>query len=547
MGFFTYYVASLASMGGFLFGWDTGQISDLLVMEDFKNRFAQSRQPDGSMKWNEWIQGLVVGMFSIGAIAGAIVGAPLSDKLGRRLSIVIGCIVFTVGLIVQVASEYSWGQLGAGRLIVGLSVGWLSSAVPTYQAETVPRQVRGALVGTYQLFITIGILLSYCACYGTRHYAGSAQWRIPIGIGFAWGLILGIGILFCPESPRWLAKRGRYDEARRVLAKMRGVDEDNSFVVTEFYEICEEVEQEKKLTHNASFIDCFRPRQKALFRTIIGMAIQMGQQLTGANYFFYYGATIFAPVKIMGDNAENNGYVAQMILGAVNVVTTIPGLIAIDKFGRRTCMMIGAAWMCMWLIVFASVGVTHMDGQGNVTESSVGIAMICSACFYILGFASTWGLGAWVICTELAVPEIRAMQMALSTTSNWTWNFLLGFFTPAITQNIHFYYGYVFVGCTLADFLLIYFFVYETSNLDLEAIQMMYMNENVKPWNSPRWVPPGFQSRDEAARDLQAVKQGIVDHSLNNSKVDVSDTTAPYEKTLASQVTQAMPSGHSMA
>ncbi|WFD25772.1 hypothetical protein MNAN1_000738 [Malassezia nana] len=504
IGTMTYVVAILASMGGFLFGWDTGQIADLLVMQDFMERFAQNRQSDGSVEWNSWIQGLIVSLLSAGGIFGAVLGAPLTDKIGRRGAISVGCVIFTIGLIIQIASQYSWVQLMIGRLVVGISIGWLSSAVPVYQSETVPRQVRGAMVGTYQLLITLGILLSYCACYGTRHYSGSSQWRIPIGIGFAWGLILGIGILFCPESPRWLAKQGRYDEARKVLAMMRGVDESENYVMTEFYEIKQEIIEENNMK-KLGWLDCFRFKQKALYRTLMGILLQMGQQLTGANYFFYYGATIFKPVNIFPD-PEENSYVAQIILGAVNVFTTFPGLYALDRFGRRTCLGIGALWMTIWLIVFATAGVVGgetVNGEYGITSSSTATLMICSACFFILGFASTWGPGVWSSIAENAVPELRAKQMALATASNWTWNFLLAFFTSPITEDINFYYGYVFVGCCLASFLLVFFFLYETANLDLESIQAMYEEETLKPWSSAKWTPPGYESRTSTKQDVE--------------------------------------------
>ncbi|PKI85573.1 hypothetical protein MVES1_000710 [Malassezia vespertilionis] len=494
-------------MGGLLFGWDTGQIADLMIMQDFKRRFASKDpgNPDHYV-WNMWIQGLIVGFLSIGAMVGPFLGAPASDRFGRRWSIAFGCVVFTVGLIIQVASQYSWVQLGIGRFIVGVSVGWLSASVPVYQSETLPRQVRGAMVGMYQLFITIGILLSYCCCYGTKGYMSSdgsfssAQWRVPIAVGFAWGIILGVGIMFCPESPRWLGKRGRFDEMKKVLARMRGVDASNEFVLSEFYDIKKEVLDEMQ-AEKKGWIDCFRTENKTLYRTILGIALQTGQQLTGANYFFYYGATIFQSVGI------SDSVVTQIILGAVNTGTTFPGLWALDRFGRRICLLVGSAWMAMWLLIFATAGVAgkpirFVPGGEGVTNpdapadpESIGTLMICSACFFILAFASTWGPGIWTLISETCAPQTRAKQYAIATLGNWTWNFCIGFFTPPITNNIHFNYGYIFMGCNVANFFLVYFFVYETFNLTLEAANDMYLDPNCKPWNSAKWVPPGYTSR----------------------------------------------------
>lgn len=497
IGYVSYCVGALASVGGLLFGWDTGQIADLVVMEDFKNRFAQG--PPGEKEWNAWIKGLVISLLSAGCIIGAAFGAPVTDAVGRRYSIALGCVLFAVGLIIQIASQYSWVQFMVGRIVTGLSIGWISAAVPLYNSEIMPRQIRGAMVGTYQFCVTIGILLSYCACYGTREYSNSGQWRIPIGIGFAFGIILSAGILMCPESPRWLAKKQRYEQMRSVLALMRNLDKDHPQVVAEAAEIKEEVIKEIETQAGSGWLDCFKLEHKALYRTIVVILVQMFQQLTGANYFFYYGATIFEPVAVVESKSENS-YIAQIILGAVNVVTTIPGLYALDKFGRRTCLLVGSAWMIIWLIVFATAGVCGADptDPSKVNDKSIAILMICSACFFILGFASTWGPGAWTVVAELSVPQLRAKQMALATMSNWTWNFNLALFTSPITENINFYYGYVFMGCMVAAFMLVFFFLYETANLDLEAIQLMYADPDVKPWNSHKWLPPGCTSRHGA-------------------------------------------------
>ncbi|WFD15380.1 hypothetical protein MARU1_001398 [Malassezia arunalokei] len=268
---------------------------------------------------------------------------------------------------------------------------------------------------------------------------------------------------------------------------MRGVGQDDKFVNDEYTEIKNEVEKETEMQEGNSWLDCFSLKHKALYRTLMAVLLQMGQQLTGANYFFYYGATIFAPVELVS-NKEDNSYIAQIIL----------------------------AWMTIWLIVFSTAGVCGQDdgNPGNVSDKSIAILMICSACFFILGFASTWGPGVWSSVAELAVPQLRAKQMALATMSNWTWNFNLAFFTSPITDDIHFYYGYVFVGCVVAFFFIVFFFLYETANLDLETVQHMFMDSSVKPWNSANWVPSGRESRSDLKHDIE--------HDQIESDIDVA-------------------------
>lgn len=518
VGPFAFFVGLLASMGGFLFGWDTGQISALTEMDDFKNRFVGG--PDEN--WNTWIKGVVVGLLSVGAIFGALFGSPLGDLVGRRIAIVIGCIIFTIGIVIQVSAVESWVQVAIGRLVTGYSIGSLSAAVPVYQSETVPRQVRGSLVGTYQLFVTLGILLSYVTCYGTHNYTdgnnnmSSSQWRVPIGIGFAWGIILGIGIMFCPESPRWLARRGRTEQVPRILASMRGVSVDHPEVTSEYMNIMDEVAAEKELG-SAGWLDCFKFEEKALYRTILGLSLQIGQQFAGVNYFFYFGVNVFQSVTDM------DSYIIQIILGAVNTGTTFFGLWALDRFGRRACLLVGAIWMTIWLIIYASVGTAYQvieDGNTKVSSHSAGILMICCACFFITGFATTWGPGVWSALAEFANPKLRGKQYGMATMGNWIANFCIGFFTPKIDESIHFSYGYVFAGCCFLNTLIVFFFMYESANLTLEDVNTMYLDPSVHAWNSYKWSPPGMSPRTAAlpSQTDECIDEGYYPPELTEKK-----------------------------
>jgi len=271
------------------------------------------------------------------------------------------------------------------------------------QSETVPRQIRGAMVGTYQLFITLGILVAYCVNIGTRSIGNpdnisagiegvgnSAEWRIPVVLGIPFATILGVGIMFCPESPRWLIANGKPDEAYRSVAIVRGAkkDDSNPWVEAEYAEIVSNFEQDRKM-RQGTWGDCFKPQGKVLYRTLLGIYLQAGQQLTGANYFFYFGATIFTSVNLQ------DSFVTQIILGAVNFACTFLGLYVLERFGRRIPLIIGAAWMVVWLLIFGLAGTLGGDGS-NVTDPAIGKLLIVSACMFILGYASTWAPGAFL-------------------------------------------------------------------------------------------------------------------------------------------------------
>lgn len=489
VGWVTIMLALLASMGGFIFGYDTGQISDIVLMKDFLLRFATCTTPD-NCAFSDVREGLIVSLLSIGTLAGALMGAPIADWLGRRYAMTMECGIFIIGVIVQISATHVWQQFAVGRLISGLGVGALSAAVPMYQAETAPPQIRGTLTATYQLFITFGILVAYCISIGARSIGESGSWRTVVGIGILWSLILGIGILFMPESPRWLAAHGRMEEAQISLAVARGIPASEAFkhhfIRREVEGIKENVEYEKHV--KSGWIDCFKPKDKTLYRTLLGISLQSLQQLTGANYFFYYGATVFLSVGL------SDPYVTQIILGAVNFFCTFGGMYVMERFGRRFPLICGGVWQSAWLFVFATAG-TAVD---PVTHTSIGKLMIVAACMFILGYAMTWAPGVWILIGETFPTRTRAKQASLSTAGNWTWNFLIAFFTPFIGSAIGFKYGYVFAGCNLLGALVVYFFLYESSGLTLEEVNMMYTDPICKPWTSRQWAPPGYSSR----RDL---------------------------------------------
>jgi len=222
---------------------------------------------------------------------------------------------------------------------------------------------------------------------------------------------------------------------------------------------------------------------KMTYRIILGMLLQMFQQLTGANYFFYYGTVIFQATGI------NNSFVTQMILNGINFGTTFYGLYIVEHYGRRKSLMVGSLWMALMFLIFANVGHFSLDRSDPQSTEKSGTAMIVMASFFIFGFATTWGPMIWTICGELYPSRYRAKGMALSTASNWFWNFLIAFFTPFIVGDIDFLYGYVFFGCNLVAIPLVYFFVIEGQGRTLEEIDTMYLL-GVKPWKSNTWVAP---------------------------------------------------------
>ncbi|KAJ5797244.1 uncharacterized protein N7518_005784 [Penicillium psychrosexuale] len=472
-------MALFVSMGGLLFGYDTGQISGFQEMSNYLERYGELGA-DGSYKFSTVRSGLIVALLSIGTMIGALVGAPVADKLGRKWSITLWCMILNVGLIVQITSpDGHWYQMVVGRWVTGLGVGGCSLLVPMYQGESAPRHIRGAMISCYQLFVTLGIFLAYCINLGTHTLDGTAQWRITLGITFVFALILGGGMIFFPESPRYEFRHGKAESAQSTLAKLYGIPENHVRILEEMNEIREQFEAESE----GQKWDEFLTAPRMFYRIVLGMVLQSLQQLSGANYFFYYGTTIFEGAGL------SDSFVTQCILGAVNFGTTFGGLYVVENFGRRKSLIYGAIWMFIMFMIFSSIGHFVLDVETPTNTPNAGKGMIVVACLFIAAYAMTWGPMVWAIVAELFPSKYRAKGMAIATATNWLWNFLISFFTTFITKDIDFAYGYVFAGCLFVAIGVVYFFVIEGKGRTLEELDWMYVNK-VVPWKSSSYEIP---------------------------------------------------------
>ncbi|EDO15832.1 hypothetical protein Kpol_1057p20 [Vanderwaltozyma polyspora DSM 70294] len=488
----------MIAFGGFIFGWDTGTISGFVSQTDFLRRFGSYDHVKNDYYFSKVRTGLVVGIFNIGCCIGGLTLGRTGDMYGRRIGLMIVTVVYVIGIIISIASINKWYQYFIGRIISGMGVGGIAVLCPTLISETAPSHLRGTAVAFYQLMITGGIFLGYCTNYGTKKYHNSVQWRVPLGLSFAWALFMLGGMTLVPESSRYLAQQGRLEEAKRSLAICNKCTVDDPIVIHEMEEIMAGVEAERA-AGSASWAELFVTKGKIFHRVLMGVMIQSLQQLTGNNYFFYYGTTLFVSVGL------DDGFEAAIVIGVVNFASTFVGLWTVERFGRRRCLLWGAATMMCCFVVYASVGVTRLYPRGygqreEYTSEGAGNCMIVFTCFFIFCFATTWAPIPYVIVSETFPLRIRGRAIALSVGANWLWGFLISFFTPFITGAIHFAYGYVFMGCLVFAWFYVFFFVCETKGLTLEEVNEMY-EEGVLPWKSAGWIP---SSKREGGYDAEA-------------------------------------------
>ncbi|GAA5962209.1 hypothetical protein JCM21900_002310 [Sporobolomyces salmonicolor] len=471
-------MSCFAAFGGFLYGYDTGNISGVKEMAYF-NKLIGHQQADGTYALTSGQNSLVTSILSAGTFVGALGAYPAGDRLGRRYGIMAYLVLFAIGVACQTGAT-TLPTFVVGRVFAGLGVGGTSCLVPMYQSECAPKSVRGMIVGAYQWMITIGLLIAAVIVNATKDRDDIGSFAIPIGLQFIWAAILAAGLAFLPESPRYLIASGRDEQAQRSLARILGVEVDSPQVAEEYAEIAAQIHHTRSLG-GTSYVDCFRSQNRNLLRTMTGIGLQALQQLTGINFIFYYGTQFFKNSHI------NNPFIITIATNVVNVGMTIPGLYLIDKAGRRVMLLIGAAGMVVCHFIVAGVGV----GISADNESGQKV-LVAFVCIFIGFFAATWGPMPWVVTGEIYPTATRAKQMSMSTASNWLLNFAIGYATPYLVDagpgnadlgsNVFWIWGGVSVLC----FIFVYFFVPETKGLSLEQVDILYRKSSILGSNKVR-------------------------------------------------------------
>jgi sugar porter (SP) family MFS transporter len=492
-----YAMCVFASFGGMFFGYDSGYIGGVQGMKYFINMI----EGPGQTALSSSHSSLIVSILSAGTFFGAIIAGDISDAFGRRTTIILGCLVFIIGVILQVASA-GLGLLVAGRLVAGFGVGFVSAIIILYMSEIAPKKIRGAIVSGYQFCVTIGLMLAACVTYATEDFTDSSSYRIPIGLQLLFAIILGTGLFFLPESPRYFVKKGKIEEARIALGRVRGQPPTSDYIESELSEIIANAEYERRVIPDTgyfgSWAHCFSgslfKASSNVRKTILGTSLQMMQQWTGVNFVFYYSTPF-----LQSTGAISNVFLMSLIFTLVNVLSTPISFWLVERFGRRPMLIYGAVGMFICEFIVAIIGVTvgfnqtHLDAAGNTVANNLSAvnAQVAFIAIYIFFFATTWGPGAWVLIGEIFPLPIRSRGVALSTASNWLWNCIISVITPYLVgtseANLRSSVFFLWGGLCFCCFVYAYFLVPETKGLTLEQVDRML--EEVTPRKSGNWKP----------------------------------------------------------
>jgi sugar porter (SP) family MFS transporter len=397
-----FLLAAITALGGLLFGYDTGVVAGALLYIHLAFGMLTSLDKE-----------LVVSLLLLGAIVGALAGGMVADAIGRRPTLLITAVIFIVGAL-GAAFSPSLEALIAMRFVIGLAVGTASQTVPLFISEMAPRKLRGTLVSFNQLAITIGILAGFLVDYGL---SASGNWRLMFGLAVVPGVLLFIGIAFQKESAHWLIRKGRIEEAREVLTRVRaGAD------------IAAEIKDVETLQLvKGRFRDLLQPTLRKVL--LIGVILAVLQQVTGINTIIYYLPTL---LKGAGFGAGSS-LLANVGNGVVNVSLTIVSLLLVDRLGRRPLLITGLCGMTIALLVVAVnflIGGAHLHGVGAIVA-------VAAFFFYTGSFAIGLGPVFWLLISEIYPVDIRGRAMSVATMANWGANFVVTISFLTILGVIH--------------------------------------------------------------------------------------------------------------
>lgn len=456
------------SFGGFIFGWDIGTIGGISNMKSFQNNFGTLHDPITNERYlPDILIGLIISIFNIGCAIGGLTLAKLGDFKGRKFGIYLTLFVYCTGLIIQLTKDQKWYQFLIGRIFTGLAVGSTAVLVPMFISESAPLRIRGAMVVFYQLMVTLGILIGNVINYACKRMTDEAtnniSWQFPIFLGFVWTLVIIVGLMFTPESAQYLIiKKNAIDDAKRSFSKMNGVSETDKATIEYVEETIKRQVLTGKQENRQGLFEFITGKPQYGIRLLTGILVMSFQQLSGVNYFFYYGTTIFKSVNM-------DPYITSIILSSVNFMATFGGIYMVESLGRKASLLLGSIGMFFCMLIYTSVGGFALG------SSASGFVMIAATCVYIVFFATTLGPVTFVIVSELFPMRTKATSMAICSSFNWMFNFLISFLTPVITSRIGFLYGYIFAACLLLSATFVWFMVPETAKKTEADIDNYYM------------------------------------------------------------------------
>jgi len=430
------------ALGGILFGYDLGVISGVLP---FISKVWQLSSLD---------KGIITASLSVGAIAGAVCSARTNERLGRRRTIMVAAAIVIIGTLAASFSP-TFVLLVVSRLVIGLGIGLSSSTVPTYLSELAPARLRGAMGSLNQIFIVLGILIAFLVSFGL---GPAANWRAMFAGALIPALVLLVGLVVLPETPRWLVKNGREDEAREVLVSAHGGTADLDEEISAIRDVIR-----LDTEHKGRIRDLFSPWVRPML--LVAVLLAVGQQFSGVNAVNAYFPTMLIALGF----ATQAALLAGVLLGVTKFVFTAWVVFVVDRWGRKPLLLIGNVIMVVTLV---AAGLVVLNVHDTGTR---GILMLVMMVFYLVGYELGWGAVVWVMMSEVFPLKVRAAGMGTATVVLWAATGIVSAVFPLISDPKSLGIGnsmFLFAAINVVLFVLTKWLVPETKGRTLEQIEL---------------------------------------------------------------------------
>lgn len=478
------FTCIVAAMGGLIFGYDIGISGGVTSMDSFLEKFFpkvyRNQKADSSTNQYCKFDSETLTMFTsslyLAALASSLVASWVTRKLGRKLSMLFGGVLFLAGALINGFAKAVW-MLIVGRILLGFGIGFANQSVPLYLSEMAPYKYRGALNIGFQLSITIGILVANVLNYFFDKIKGGWGWRLSLGGAMVPALIITVGSLILPETPNSMIERQKIDEAKSKLLRIRGV----ANVDEEFNDLVAASEASRKVEHP------WRNILQRKYRPHLTMAILIPffQQLTGINVIMFYAPVLFKTIGF-GNDAS---LMSAVITGIVNVVSTLVSIYGVDKWGRRFLFLEGGSQMliCQVVVAICIAAKFGVDGNPGELPKWYAIVVVLFICLYVAGFAWSWGPLGWLVPSEIFPLEIRSAAQSVNVSVNMLFTFAVAQIFLTMLCHLKFGLFLFFAFFVVVMTIFVYLFLPETKNIPIEEMSMVWKQH----WFWSRYVTEG--------------------------------------------------------
>ncbi|KAJ5933358.1 hypothetical protein N7454_005687 [Penicillium verhagenii] len=452
-----YHLAGIVFISSFLSGYDAGIAGGILTFKSFETDYRYTSAHESK------VSSLTVGLEQLGSFVGAALVYPITNKFGRKWTIIGATGLFCIGVIIQVNNTHSLAAWYVGRIVAGLGMGGQSVVIPMYSAEMTPKEIRGRCGSFYQWMYAWGVFLAYWVDYGVEQNASivgtSREWQIPVGLQLVSGGTLFILTFTLPESIRWLSMQNRNDEAWASMEWIRGGD--NQKTRDEFAETQLGLQAERSEREGFSFRELLEPANRLRF--LVGPMLFVFQNATGSS-----ALAVFAPQYFKLVAGGNSDMLLTALFGAMKVIACSFFIFFLsERLTRRSSLVGGSLFMgvCM-LITSLVVDKTHTTIDGNVTAA--GRATVAMLYLDIMVYNCSWGPMPWAYVPEIFPTRIRAIGLAVSMLAHWATSFCFSFASPYMIKNVGANTFLIFMGFDFVAAVFSWFFVKETRGKNLE-------------------------------------------------------------------------------